>query len=161
MKLCATLLALVLATPLSAQTLDPGPVTPTPWDDYILAAETFNAGDRVLGGCLFYRGQFRARLLLTAQPNLPPDGGPALFAALQEQVGRPINEWLAGDREDWINAMTCARDWAVANDDPDVPRARFPRVHADTLAGFNGLIDSIPPSEELRATRDANGLPNR
>ena len=144
-----------------AQSLTPGPITPSAWTDYQRAAELYNAGQRLQAGCLMYRGQFRARLMLLAEPKLPPDGAPALFASLSETVGRPINQWLGGDRDDWIAAMECARDWAVANDDPDYPRRRYGAQHAQVLDGLNQLIASIPPNAELRKQRRAAGLPNR
>ncbi len=144
-----------------AQNLTPGPMTPSAWDDYRRAAELFNEGARVEAGCVMYRGQFRARLMLLAERNLPSDGAPALFASLSEAVGRPINQWLAGDRDDWIAAMECARDWAEKNEDPDYPRRRYGAVHDRVLAGLNELIASVPPSAELRKQRRAAGLPNR
>jgi len=154
-------LAIFWPTLAFAQALTPGPITPDAWDDYRRAAELFNAGKRVQAGCVMYRGQFRARLLLLANPDQPPDGGPALFASLSETVARPINQWLGGDRDDWIAAMTCARKWAAENDDPDYPRRRYGKVHADVLAGLDALIASIPPRPTLRAQRRAAGLPNR
>ena len=155
-------LALILWPTLAlSQGLTPGPMTPSAWDDYRRAAELFNAGQRLQAGCVMYRGQFRARLFLLAEPNQAQDGGPALFASLSEVVGRPINEWLGGDRDDWIAAMTCARDWAAAHDDPDYPRSRYGQIHARVLAGLDELIASIPPEAELRAQRRAAGLPNR
>ncbi|MEM8655398.1 MAG: hypothetical protein AAGF36_11675 [Pseudomonadota bacterium] len=145
----------------AAQDLRPGPITPSAWDDYARAADLFNAGDRVRAGCVMYRAQFRARLMLLADPNQSSDGGPALFASLNETVARPINQWLGGDRDEWIAAMTCARKWAAENDDPDYPRRRFGTIHANVLAGLDELIASIPPRSDLRAQRRAAGLPNR
>lgn len=144
-----------------AQAVTPGPITPSAWDDYAQAAKLFNAGNRVQAGCVMYRGQFRARLLLLANPNQPPDGGPALFASLNETVARPINQWLGGDRDDWVEAVTCARKWAAENDDPDYPRRRYGKVHANVLAGLDELIASLPSKSKLRAQRRSAGLPNR
>lgn len=157
----AIAVTIALAAPAAAQTLEPGPLTPTAWDDYSLAVDLFNEGERLRAGCAFYRGQFRARLMLTVRPNTPPTEGTALFAALQENVGRPINEWLGGDRDDWLAAMTCARDWVLANDDPDLPRDTYPDEHALVLSGLNQLIEGLPPAAVLQAQRTANGLPNR
>ncbi|MEJ6391086.1 hypothetical protein [Gymnodinialimonas ulvae] len=154
------LICVVLALPVQAQTLSPAPMTSSPWDDYTRAAEVFNEGDRLRAGCILYRGQFRARLLLMIRPGRS-DQAQALFASLQETVARPINEWLAGDRDDWISAMTCARTWAATGQDPDFPRTRHAAAYAEVLAGLDGLIASIPSAAELRATRRANGLPNR
>ncbi|WP_299600473.1 hypothetical protein [uncultured Tateyamaria sp.] len=144
-----------------AQGVKPGPITPTAWDDYRRAAELFNAGARVQAGCVMYRGQFRARLMLLADPDQSSDGGPALFASLNETVARPINQWLGGDRDDWIAALECARKWAAENDDPAYPRGRFGAIHANVLAGLDELIAAIPPKSELRAQRRSAGLPNR
>ncbi|WP_189367448.1 hypothetical protein [Tateyamaria omphalii] len=141
--------------------MKPGPITPTAWDDYSRAAELFNEGQRVRAGCVMYRGQFRARVMLLADPNQSPDGGPALFASLNETVAKPINQWLGGDRDDWIAALKCARAWAAQNDDPDYPRRRHGAIHADVLAGLDELIAAIPSKSELRAQRRAAGLPNR
>lgn len=144
-----------------AQGVKPGPITPSAWDDYRRAAELFNSGARVQAGCVMYRAQFRARLMLLADPNQSPDGGPALFASMNEAVARPINQWLGGDRNDWIAALKCARAWAAQNDDPDYPRRRYGAIHADVLAGLDELIAAIPSKSELRAQRRAAGLPNR
>lgn len=144
-----------------AQDLRPGPMTASPWDDYSRAAQLFNAGQRLQAGCVMYRGQFRARLMMLADPNLPPDGAPALFASLNEMVARPINQWLGGDRDEWIAVIECARDWARNNDDPDYPRRRYGTEHARVLSGLEELITAIPPKAELRAQRRAAGLPNR
>jgi hypothetical protein len=152
------LLVLVWALPAGAQALDPGPATP--FDDVVAAAERFEAGERRLAGCLLYRAQFRARLLAAVDPAAGAEMG-ALMGSMMEVVGRPINEWLGGDRDDWIDAMTCAADWARTADDPLVPRAAAPRARARTLAGLEGLIASIPPADELRRQRAANGLANR
>ena len=156
-------LALIVLWPAMAfaQGLTSGPITPSAWADYQRAAELYNAGQRLQAGCVMYRGQFRARLLLLAKPNQPPDGAPALLASLNETVGRPINQWLGGDRDDWIAAMECARNWAMENDDPDYPRRRYGRQHAEVLAGLEQLIVSIPPAAELRKQRRAAGLRNR
>ncbi|MFL4469636.1 hypothetical protein ACERZ8_07060 [Tateyamaria armeniaca] len=154
-------LAIFWPTLALAQEIKPGPITPDAWDDYARAAELFNAGKRVQAGCVMYRGQFRARLLLLANPGQAPDGGPALFASLNETVARPINQWLGGDRDDWIAAMQCARNWAAENDDPDYPRRRYGAIYADILAGLDELIAAIPSRRELRAQRRASGLPNR
>ena len=144
-----------------AQSLTPGPVTASAWTDYQRAAELYNAGQRLKAGCVMYRAQFRARLMLLAEPGQASDGAPALFASLNDEVARPINQWLGGDRDDWIAAMECARDWAVANDDPDYPRRRHAAAHARVLEGLNELIASIPPASELRKQRRAAGLQNR
>jgi len=152
-------LCLFVAAPASAQTLDSGPITSSPWEDYQRAVDMFNEGDRLRAGCVFYRGQFRGRLWVAAGYNRQEAS--ALVASLQESVGRPINEWLGGDRDDWIAAMTCARNWAAQNDDPDLPRRRYAQAYAETLAGLDGLIAGIPPAAELRRIRTANGLTNR
>ena len=62
-----------------------------------------------------YAGQLRYHLLITAGGTDAQDEG-VLFSALSEQVGRPVNEYIAGDLDEWIAAMQWALDWDAAND---------------------------------------------
>lgn len=125
--LSATLLAIGLAAPASAQVDVSGhPVASHPADDYREAVAMFNAGDRLTGACLFYRGQYRFRVHLEARPDLDPNGEGALMSSLNEVVGRPINEWLGGDVDEFLAVIDCALDWAARHDDPFTPKCSVP-----------------------------------
>lgn len=161
MRLALVLAA--LAAPALAQDISAVPLGANPAEDYQTAMEAFAQGDRQTAGCLFYRAQFRFRLRLGANPGLDPSGEPALFASLQEAVGRPINEWLGGDKEDWLRAIGCGVAFGRAGDDPLTPRKQFPEAWADALAGIEALRAQVEATSEadIRAQREAAGLPSR
>lgn len=158
----AAVLALTLPAAALAQISVDEPVAGHPAGDYRRAAELFEAGSREQAVCLFYRGQYRFRVHLAARPELAPSGDPALFASLNEVVGRPLNEWAGGDPQTWAEAIACALDWARGNDDPFTPKAEFASEHARVVEGLAGLLDHVRNSaDEIAAERAARGLPNR
>ena len=162
--LAALLLACALASPAPAATLSIAdiPMAANPVDEYTLASRMFRRGDRLRAGCLFYRAQYRLRVMLVARPELGPDGGPALLDGLQESVGRPINEWLGGDPRDWEAAIRCAITSVRKTADPMTPRARYPAAHASVMKGLRGILADIEGHHDrIRRERKANGLPNR
>lgn len=59
----------------------------------------------------FYTGQIRHRFYLSANPNLPPDGDPALLASLLQVAGEPINEYAGGDPSMWVAQIQRALKW--------------------------------------------------
>lgn len=129
---------------------------PDPLALYEAAARRFNEGDRADATFLFYLGQLHWRADLIANPDQPPDGGPALFGALNETLGRPINEWAFGDL-DMLRALL--RD-VHGFDLP--PNPRMARAFARSRAGLAELITYIEANAaEIRRDRTANGLENR
>ena len=126
------------------------------------AADLFAAGRREEAAFVFYLGQLRFRTHLRARPGLPPDGDPALFAALSETVGRPINGWLGGDVALWVAVM----DAALAADarDPDrfTPPSQFPEATRAVRDGLRALRDQTAANADaIRRERAARGLENR
>lgn len=126
------------------------------------AAQLFERGQREEAVYLYYVGQLRLRIYLMARPNLPPDGEPALAASLFEVVGRPINEWAAGDIDQLVATLDRVIDWHAANDDQLTPKARHRRAHRQNVAGLRDLRDHFDHNRALvRQQREANGLENR
>lgn len=133
-----------------------------PLDDYETAITLFGSGNRDVATCLFYRGQYRMRVFLDTIPQEDASGMSALFGAMNETVGRSINEWAGGDPEGWAASMDCALDWVRRKDDPLLPRAMFGASHDRVEAGFVELIDDVRSSaDEIRAERARRGLENR
>jgi hypothetical protein len=133
-----------------------------PAGDYRHAATLFEAGRRDEAVCWFYRGQLRARIHLLARHDLPPDRDPAVFASLNEVVGRPINEYAFGDIAALLAVIDQVLAWHAANDDRFTPKARFAAAHEQVTAGLVRLrAQTLAQQASIVAQRRANGLPNR
>lgn len=175
-RLIALLFALALATPLAAQDyatmstaqLEAAAPRLHPAAIYHLAAKTLSEGKGEEAARWMYAGQLRYRFLLSARsPQAvkaikPGDDEAILFSALTEQVGRPINEYIGGNVDDWIAAINWALDWDARNANPITSKTQ----HAATLASIRkGLVDFRDSldgrRDEIRAGRAKNGLPNR
>lgn len=166
LSLPAAAVPLLAVAPAAAQqrpaVAAPGAQSGHPAEDYRQAAELFRAGRHEEATYLFYRGQLRFRVNLTARPGLAPDGDPALFASLSEVVGRPINEWAFGDVPALAATLDRVLAWQAGNDDPFTLKAEFSAAHAQVRAGLEGLkVQVLRERESIRAQRRANGLPNR
>ncbi|MHC1548747.1 hypothetical protein [Phyllobacterium sp. K27] len=129
---------------------------------YILASKLFAAGDRDEAIVWFYAGQLRYRFHLAAHPDLPADGDPAFFASLSEVVGRPINEYAAGNVEDWSEAMQQALDWDEHHENGFSSKTVYAAQWQQQRAGLIKLRNRVVgQSDEIRSQRLKNGLQNR
>ena len=129
---------------------------------YILARRLLaaNRGDEAV--FWFYAGQLRYRIRLACHPELAPDTEPALFAALQEEVGLPVNEYAGGDPPAWAAAIERARDWDARTRNGFEPKAPCRTQIDDQRGGMAALIAQISGgADQIRAERRAHGLPNR
>jgi len=129
---------------------------------YVLAARLFEANRKDEAGFWFYAGQLRYRIRLACHPNLRRDIEPALFGSLQETVGRPINEYVAGSTSGWAATMERALAWDAATHNGFEPRAPCRAAIADQRRGLGELIAHVRENgDQIRRDRAANGLPNR
>jgi hypothetical protein len=126
---------------------------------YALAKRLFESGARDEAVFWFYVGQIRFRSYLSSHPNLKRDGDPALFGALSEVIGRPINVYAFGDIPALAAIIDRALAWDAAHDDVHTPRG----VARDKVR--EGLVamkaDILANEDRYRAQRAANGLENR
>ena len=107
----------------------------------------------------FYVGQIRYRYHLAANPNLPPDGDPAVFASLSEVVGRPINEFAGGKPDLWISQIQRALEWDEQHDNGFTPKSKAPAEYGQIRAGLVAMRQQlIAMKDKLPAMRKANGL---
>jgi hypothetical protein len=129
---------------------------------YMLAADLFEQGERDRAVFWFYVGQLRYRFHLAASPQLDPTGDPALFSSLSESVGRPINEYAFGDLQALDATLGVVLEWDAANDNRLTSKSAMATAWNDTRAGLEGLRRMLrEDADEIRATRQANGLENR
>lgn len=129
---------------------------------YVLAARLLADGKGQEAANWMYAGQIRYRFLLAAEPGQAGANDRVLFSALTEQVGRPVNEYIAGNPDEWIAAM----EWALAWDEAHANGVTSKAAHAAELAeirqGLTDLIATVDSRrEELRRHRIDHGLENR
>jgi hypothetical protein len=125
---------------------------------YEKAAANWANGAREDATFWLYVAQLRSRARLTARTDLDPTGEPALYSALMETVGRPINEYAFGDVAEACRQIDRALRWDEDNPDPSIPDA----MRRTTQAGLMKLKDYMLSNvDEIRRQRAASGLPNR
>lgn len=128
---------------------------------YVLAARLLAEGKEQDAANWMYAGQIRYRFLL-ATAGAAAANERVLFPALTEQVGRPVNEYIAGDPDDWIAAMEWALDWDETHENDVTSKAAHAAELAEVRQGLTDLIAKVDSSrEEIRRHRTDNGLENR
>lgn len=129
---------------------------------YILATRLFGADRKEEAVFWFYAGQLRYRIRLACHPDLAPDTEPALFASLQEVVGRTVNEHAGADPDAWAATMQRALEWDEATPNGFEPKEACAAHIADQRSGLAALIDQVRENkDQIRAERAQRGLPNR
>lgn len=129
---------------------------------YVLAARLLSQGRGHEAANWMYAGQLRYRFLLSASSATGASDDGILYSALSEQVGRPVNEYIAGDVDEWMAAMTWALDWDAAHDNPITSKREHAAVLKEIRDGLVTFRDSLDGRrEEIAKSREENGLPNR
>jgi len=129
---------------------------------YMLAAKLFkNPTTKREAVFWFYAGQLRYRYHLAANPDLPRDGDPALFASFSEVIGRPINEYAGGVPDIWIAEITHALEWDAGHDNGFTPKTKSPEQYRQIRAGLVAMRDQLSAmKDKLPEMRRKNGLQN-
>lgn len=126
-----------------------------------LAAAQFEEGNKQQAVKWYYVGQIRYRAYLKANPGLSPWDDPALFSSLTRTVGTPLNEYIGGDIDQWIQTIDEAIKWH--NDHPDhfLDKESHRDIYAAVLADLEELKAHIDANrKEIILERAANGLEN-
>lgn len=128
---------------------------------YTLSARLLREGNGLEAAKWMYAGQLRYRFMIAA---LGEEAGEehTLFSALTESVGRSVNEYIAGDPDEWIAAMEWALDWDARHHNLLTSKVEFASELAEVRSGLEGLITQVDANrQQIRETREASGLPNR
>jgi hypothetical protein len=108
-----------------------------------------------------YAGQLRYRFMIAALGETAGNER-VLFSALTEQVGRPVNEYIAGDPDEWIAAMQWALAWDAETENAVTSKSAHAAALQEVRQGLESLIAQVDSSRaEIREQRTANGLENR
>jgi hypothetical protein len=130
---------------------------------YYLAKKLFAAGQKDDAVFWFYAGQLRYRVYLAVnKEKLDPSGDPAVFSALSEEVGRPINEYAFGDIPHLAKTIDAVIAWDQSHNNALTPRAQHKSQYDQIVSGLTQMRDQVlQQADSIRKTRTANGLPNR
>jgi len=138
----------------NAESLHPGAL-------YILAGRLLEEGKGQEAANWMYAGQLRYRFMLEAG-NDPMGQEMLQFNALSEQIGRPVNEYIAGDVDEWLAAMDWALAWDQANDNGVTSKLDYADELERVRSGLEDLRAKVEASREtIPQEREANGLENR
>lgn len=128
---------------------------------YVLASRLLAEGKGQEAANWMYAGQLRYRFLIEAAGSAAGNEN-VLFSALTEQVGRPVNEYIAGNVDEWLAAMDWALEWDAANANGVTSKTEHADALAkvrDGLAQFRAEVEA--DRENIPRKREANGLVNR
>lgn len=129
---------------------------------YVLAARLLAQGQGQEAANWMYAGQLRYRILITATKQAAGSNDRTLFSALTEQVGRPVNEYIAGNPDEWIAAINWALEWDEANPNRLVDKAEQASTINEIRKGLATFRDDIDSRrDEIARERTKNGLGNR
>ncbi|NIX77813.1 hypothetical protein [Microvirga terricola] len=136
--------------------------TKHPAEYYLRAKSLFESGQKDDAVFLLYLGQLRYRLYLTANPNLPKDRDPAVFSALSETVGRPINEYAFGDIPALARTIQAVLALDEARPDEFTSQTATPKQRREIREGLAEMRSTLlAQADAISAQRAKNGLPNR
>lgn len=126
---------------------------------YRLAGRLYSAGQGQEAAKWMYIAQLRYRILLSVQET---SSDVALFGAMHEQVGRPINEYIGGNIDEWLGAIDAAVAWDAEHPNPLHPADDHgPIIDAqrEGLLSLRALVEGR--REEIPGLREETGLENR
>ena len=130
---------------------------------YILAQKLFASGQKDEAVFWYYAGQLRYRVYLTVnQSKLDPAGDPAVFSALTEEIGRPVNEYAFGDIPRLAKTIDAVIAWDKSHANALTPREKYRTEYDQITTGLTQLRDNmIKNADSIRQQRTAAGLENR
>ena len=133
-----------------------------PAEYYKRAGELFKEGKKDDAVFIFYLGQLRFRTHLLAKPGADPTGDPAIFTALSEVIGKPINQYAFGDIPALAHTIDTVLAYDTANADTFTSPTEFAKIHTGVRDGLTAMkAKMLAEADRIRANRQKNGLENR
>lgn len=129
---------------------------------YVLAARLMKIGKTQQAANWMYAGQLRYRILVAATQQPADSRERVTFSALSERVGRTVNEYIAGNPDDWIAAIDWALAWDAIHPNVDVDKTKHAATINEVRGGLLKLRKDIDGRRgEIARERTKNGLQNR
>lgn len=107
----------------------------------------------------FYVGQLRFRFHLAAHPDLDPSDDPALFGAMMDSVGEPINTYAGGDPVRMQQQIDRVLAWDAKKPNGFTSKTKFKTEWQQTRSGLQELQRYFATHvDEMRQAREQNGI---
>lgn len=133
-----------------------------PTSIYLYASRLFGEGGKDNAVFGFYAGQLRYRVHLASNPKIDPSGDPAIFGALSETIGAPINEYAGGDPEAWHSSILRSLKWDAQVSNGFTSKKDFKKEYEEVRAGLVKLGEWVKANKEtIQEQRRKNGKENR
>jgi hypothetical protein len=75
--------------------------------------------------------------------KLEPSGNPAAFAALSEEIGRPINEYAFGDIPQLAKTIDAVLAWDQSHSNALTPHKKYRSQYDQIVAGLTQMRDEV------------------
>lgn len=127
---------------------------------YLLyAKELWSAGRGDEAVVWFYVGQLRYRFDLAAHPGGDPTGDSALYAALGQTLGAPINLYAGGDPDKWARQIDEALRWDFDHPNGFTSKTEYADALAKTRGGLAELRARVVGNvAKIKAEREREGI---
>jgi hypothetical protein len=116
---------------------------------YLYSARLAHEGDKERALLWYYVGELRYRFYLAVNPNLSPDGAPALFGSLHQSVGQAVADPKQIDRATSVKEFKQALDWDATNDNNVTSKKVHHKAWLDVRAS---LTDELGMTDDMRQT---------
>ncbi|WP_026713594.1 hypothetical protein [Flavobacterium daejeonense] len=112
------------------------------------AGKYYKDGNLNESALLFYVGQLRYRYYILAHPDTKPDGDKAIFASLQNVLGKEINYKLGENVDNYIKILEAIIDYSNENDYQFYSKKESPENYKKVIEGLIKLKNYVITNKE-------------
>jgi hypothetical protein len=133
-----------------------------PPEYYKRADELFKAGKKDEAVFVLYLGQLHFRTYLLTHRDPDKDKGAAVFAAMSEQIGKPITQYAFGDIPTLARTIDAVLAYDAAHPDSVSSPPESADAHEEVRKGLAMMkVKMLSEADRIHAQREKNGLENR
>ena len=147
-----------IATPAAVQAL----AGQHPAEYYKRAGELFKEGKKDEAVFVLYLGQLHFRTYLLTHREADQDQSLGTFAALSEQIGKPITQYAFGNIPALARTIDAVLAYDAANPDNISSPPESAGAHEEVRKGLAAMkAKMLSEADRIHAQREKNGLENR
>jgi hypothetical protein len=133
-----------------------------PAEYYKRAGELFKEGKKDEAVFVLYLGQLHYRTYLLTHREPDQDQSLGTFAALSEQIGKPITQYAFGNIPALARTIDAVLAYDAANPDDISSPPESPDAHEEVRKGLVAMkAKMLSEADRIHAQREKNGLENR